>query len=127
MVFEINSFLLLCLLMLRYIMSSYVGTGWIALSAGLVAAGTAAQFFLSRRRRWSWALPLLCGGALAVLAALYHLNVRGVVQLLRDEGMILYCVLGAEVLCALLGAGIGALARLARESYLADGRTGQDP
>lgn len=127
MVFEMNSFLLLCLLMLRYIVSSYVGTGWIALSAGLAAASAAAQFFLSRGRRRRWAIPLLCGGALAVLAALYHLNVRGFIQLLRDEGMILYCVLGAEVLCALLGTGIGALVRLARESYLADGRTGQDP
>lgn len=122
-----DSFLILCLLMLRYIVSSYVGTDWIALSAGLVLAGAAAQFFLSRGRRRRWGLPLLCGGALAILAVLYHLNVRGVIQLLRDEGMILYCVLGALVLCALLGSGIGAFARLARESFLTDGRTGQDP
>ena len=127
MVFEMNSFLLLCLLMLRYIVSSYVGTGWIALSAGLAAASAAAQFFLSRGRRRRWAIPLLCGGALAVLAALYHLNVRGFIQLLRDEGMILYCVLGAEVLCALLGTGIGALVRLAWEGFRADGRAGQKP
>ena len=112
MVYESNSFLLLCLLMLRYIASSYVGTGWFALSAGLVPAGAAAHFFLSRQSRWRWALPLLLGGALAVLAALYHLNIRGVIQLLRDEGIILYCVLGALVLCALLGTGVGALARL---------------
>lgn len=122
-----DSFLILCLLMLRYIVSSYVGTDWIALSAGLVLAGAAAQFFFSRGRRRRWGLPLLCGGALAILAVLYHLNVRGVIQLLRDEGMILYCVLGALVLCALLGSGIGAFARLARESFLTDGRTGQDP
>lgn len=122
-----NSFLILCLLMLRYIASSYVGTDWIVLSVGLLLAGAAAQFFLSRRRRWKWALPLLCGGALVILAALYHLNIRGVIQILRDEGMILYCVLGALVLCALLGSGIGAFARLARESFLTDGRTGQDP
>lgn len=127
MVFEINSFLLLCLLMLRYIASSYVGTGWIALSAGLVAAGTAAQFFLSRRRRWSWALPLLCGGALAVLAALYHLNVRGVIQLLRDEEIILFPALGAVVLCALLGVVFGWLAWLIWEGFRTDGKTGQDP
>lgn len=122
-----DSFLILCLLMLRYIVSSYVGTDWIALSAGLVLAGAAAQFFLSRGRRRRWGLSLLCGGALAILAVLYHLNVRGVIQLLRDEGMILYCVLGALVLCALLGSGIGAFERLARESFLTDGRTGQDP
>nr|WP_326127178.1 hypothetical protein [uncultured Oscillibacter sp.] len=122
-----DSFLILCLLMLRYIVSSYVGTDWIALSTGLVLAGAAAQFFLSRGRRGRWRLPLLCGGALAILAVLYHLNVRGVIQLLRDEGMILYCVLGALVLCALLGSGIGAFARLVRESFLTDGRTGQDP
>lgn len=122
-----DSFLILCLLMLRYIVSSYVGTDWIALSVGLVLAGAAAQFFLSRGRLGRWGLPLLCGGALAILAVLYHLNVRGVIQLLRDEGMILYCVLGALVLCALLGSGIGAFARLARESFLTGGRTGQDP
>lgn len=112
MLYESNSFLLVCLLMLRYIASSYVGTGWFALSAGLVPAGAAAQFFLSRQRRWRWALPLLLGGAMAVLAALYHLNIRGVVQLLRDEEIILYCVLGALVLCALLGTGVGSFARL---------------
>ncbi len=110
--FEMNSFLILCLLMLRYIASSYVGTGWFALSMGLVSAGAAAQFFLSRGRRRRWGLPLLCGGALAVLATLYHLNIRGVIQLLRDEGMIFYCVLGALVLYALLGVGIGSLVRL---------------
>lgn len=122
-----NSFLFLCLLMLRYIALYYLGSLWMALGALLLLAGAAAQFFLSRRRRWRWALPLLWGGALAVLAALYHLNVHGVIQLLRDEGMILYCVLGALVLCALLGTGVGVLARLVWESCLADGRTGQDP
>lgn len=122
-----NSFLFMCLVVLRYIICHYLGTVWFALSVGLALTGAAAQAFLSRSRRERWVLPLLCGGALAGLAVLYHLNIRGVLQLLRDEGMILYCVLGAEVLCALLGAGIGALARLARESYLADGRTGQDP
>lgn len=121
-----NSFLIMCLLMLRYIASSYVGTDWIVLSVGLLLAGAAAQFFLSRRRRWKWVLPLLCGGALVILAALYHLNIRGVIHILRDEGMILYCVLGALVLCALLGAAVGQLARLARERVHANGRTGQD-
>lgn len=127
MVFEMNSFLILCLLMLRYIASSYVGTGWIALSAGLAAAGAAAQFFLSRGRRRRWAIPLLCGGALAVLAALYHLNVRGVLPLLQYEEIILFCVWGAEILCALLGMALGWLARLAWESFRADGRAGQKP
>nr|WP_325185309.1 hypothetical protein [uncultured Oscillibacter sp.] len=125
MVYESDSFLLVCLLMLRYIALYHLGSLWMALGAGLVPAGAAAQFFLSRRRRWRWALPLLCGGALAVLAALYHLNIRGVVQLLRDEGIILYCVLGALVLCALLGTGVGVLARLVWERFHADGRTGQ--
>lgn len=122
-----NSFLFLCLLMLRYIALYYLGSLWMALGALLLLAGAAAQFFLSRGRLGRWGLPLLCGGALAILAVLYHLNVRGVIQLLRDEGMILYCVLGALVLCALLGSGIGAFARLARESFLTGGRTGQDP
>lgn len=121
-----NSFLVLCLLMLRYIVSSYVGTDWIALSAGLVLAGAAAQFFLSRGRRRRWGLPMLCGGALAVLALLYHLSLRGVFSHQQSEEILIFCVLGAEVLCALLGAAIGQIARLARESFLTDGRAGQD-
>ena len=122
-----NSFLFMCLVVLRYIIWHYLGTVWFALSVGLALTGAAAQAFLSRSRRGRWVLPLLYGGALAGLAVLYHLNIQGALQLLRDEGMILYCVLGAEVLCASLGAAIGQLAYLARESFLADGRTKGDP